>query len=138
MSGEVVAIVCTLILAVLALQVTLVPADVVEHELVLVQELCRIAAEEIEQFRQFRPAGEQRVIVAETARIVERTQLVERLEVPDAEFGQFLDCRLCRFLIQLLVELRHTPPRVDAVVVEDGRRLNVGIRQVQPVDLRIF
>ena len=138
MAGEVVAIVCTLILAVLALQVTLVPADVVEHELVLVQELCRITTEETEQFRELRPAGEQWMIIAELACVIERTQLVERLEVPDAELGHFLDCRLRRFLIQLLVELRHTPPCVDAVVVEDGRRLNVGIRQVQPVDLRVF
>lgn len=138
MAGKAVAVICTLILSILALQVALVPADIVEHELMLVQELSRITMEETEQFRELRPAGEQWMIIAELACVIERTQLVECLEVPDAEFCQFLDCRLRRFLIQLLVELRHTPPRVDAVVVEDGRRLNVGIRQVQPVDLRVF
>ena len=138
MAGEVVAVAGAAVLAVLAFQVTLVPADIVEHEFVLVQELSRVAAEEVEQFRQFRAAGEQWVLVAELARVVKRTQLVERLEVPDAEFGQFLHCRLGRILIQLLVELLHAPPCIDAVVVEDGRRLNVGIRQVQPVDLRVF
>ena len=76
--------------------------------------------------------------VEELARVIERTQLVECLEVSDAEFSQFLNCCFRRFLIQLLVELRHTPPCIDAVVVEDGRRLNVWIRQVQPVDLRVF
>ena len=68
----------------------------------------------------------------ELARIVERLQLGESLEVADAQLshvGHGLRGRLC---LQLFVELLHLAPCVDAVVVDDSCHLHVRIKQVIP------
>ena len=129
---EVLLILLAMLLAVGALEVGTVTFDIVEHVLVSAEELGGVGFEQFHELCNLRATEEYRVFTEELARVVERLQLGESLEVADAQLGHVghgLRGRLC---LQQFVELLHLAPCVDAVVIDDGCHLHVRIKQVIP------
>ncbi len=128
----------TAFLPVGTLEIRTVTFDVVEHVLVPVQKLGGISLEQVGEPGYLGAAGEDGMPAEEPACVVERPQLGKSLIVANPQL-----CHICyllrgRDLIKHFVELLHLPPSVDAVVVDDGCHLHVGIIEVGPVYFRVL
>ena len=70
--------------------------------------------------------------------VVERLQLVEALEVADAQLGKFGDGCCSGLGFDGFIEFLHAPPCVHSVVVDDGCELGVAVVEVLPADSRVL
>ena len=125
-------------LAVITFEVGLVATDVVEHVLVLSQELCRVGLQQVLQLGELGAAEEYWVLEQEIASVVERLQFGKRLKIPYPEFGHSGHSLWSGAFFKQFVELLHFAPGVDAVIVDYGCCLHIDIHEVVPCDARIF
>ena len=138
MSFEVFFVLLPSVSSVVALEIGLVAFNIVEHVLVLTEELGGIGFQQLNELGYFGATEEQGVLAEEFTCIVECLQLGECLKIANAQLGH-VGYGLCSGLcLQQFVELLHLAPGIDAVVVDNSCHLYVCIIKIIPVYFRVL
>ena len=102
------------------------------------QELLRVGLHQLRQLRSLRLMSDEWMNVEELPSVVERLQLVECLQIADAQLHHVHDVTPRRLLVQAFVELLHLLPSDHTIVVDKCGHLYLRIEEIIPVYLRVF